>query len=81
MAAVDESFAPVAHGELAPGNRQAFQVEHPREPEPSQRAGMKVNGRLKQPNFPQRAAAGHRIGPLVGHDPLCADFRPGPRLR
>ena len=71
VAAIDEPFAPVAGGQLAAGRRHAFEVEHAREPKPSQGPGVQVQSRLDHAQLRQRAAAGHGVGLLE------CDDRPG----
>jgi hypothetical protein len=81
VAPVHEPFAPVAHGQLALGHREPFEIEHAGEAEPGEGAGVHKEHRLDRPHFAQRPAPRHRIGTLEGDDRLGTNARPGGRLR
>jgi len=78
--AVDEPFAPVAGGQLALGNGEAFEVEHPGEVQPAQSPGLEMDDRLDYSDLAERAPARNRVRPLERRHRVRSDVRPGPAL-
>ena len=77
MAAVDEPFAPVPGGELALRNGGALDIEHARETEPIEHAGMEEEHRLDHSHLTERASARHGVRPVERHNRQRS--YPGPR--